>query len=117
MIEGERDVDRNNYFGDRGSATIFISFDALVTWIAKHVKNTEDLWAYMDDSFGINKISDTQWYPCYNRFLPSNQTKLLLLWDRLGVPHEEHKQLQGETLTVIGIEVDAPNLTLTLLRK
>jgi len=37
-INGEHDVDRNNCFGGCGSVGIYISFDGLVTWIAKKVK-------------------------------------------------------------------------------
>ena len=53
-------------------------------------------------------------YKLYSRFMPTNQVKLLTLWDRLGIPHKEKKQLFGVNLTVIGIQVDAKNLTLTL---
>ncbi|KAG6326525.1 hypothetical protein ID866_12564, partial [Astraeus odoratus] len=35
--------------------------------------------------------------------------KLLHLWDELGIPHEEHKQVYDLTLPIIGFEVD-PNL-------
>jgi hypothetical protein len=38
----------------------------------------------------------------------------LELWDELGIPHKPKKQLSGKTLTIIGIDVDANNLTLTL---
>jgi hypothetical protein len=34
---------------------------------------------------------------------------LLLLWDELGIPHEERKQIFGSPLPVIGFDVD-PNL-------
>jgi hypothetical protein len=46
--------------------------------------------------------------------MPANQMKLLSLWDNLGILHELHKQVFGEKLTVIGIEVNANSLTLTL---
>ena len=36
------------------------------------------------------------------------------LWDKLGIPHKDKKQVSGKTLTIIGINVDANNLTLTL---
>jgi hypothetical protein len=113
-IDGERDVDRNNCFGGRGSAAIYISFDGLVTWIAKRVKLILELWTYMDDSFGIDEEGNLMWYHKYGRNMPVNQVKLLSLWDELDIPHESHKQLHGEKLTIIGIEVNANNLTLTL---
>jgi hypothetical protein len=46
--------------------------------------------------------------------MPENQVKLLSLWDDLSIPHEPHKQVFGMILTVIGIEVNANSLTLTL---
>jgi len=71
----------------------------------------------MDDSFGINEKGNTEWYHWYQRHMLINQVKLLLLWDKLGIPHEPHKQLSGKKLTIIGIEVNANSLTLTLLRQ
>jgi hypothetical protein len=113
-VDEERDVDRNNCFGGRGSAGIFISFDGLVTWIAKNERAIPDLWTYMDDSFGIDESGSEKWYHQYGKNLPTNQMKLLFLWDDLCIPHEPHKQLFGERLTVIGIEFNANSLTLTL---
>jgi hypothetical protein len=114
MIDGERDLDRNNCFGGRGSAGIYISFDGLVTWIAKNVRVIPDIWTYMDDSFGIDEEGNVVWYDHYQKYLPQNQAKLLSLWDDLGIPHERHKQLSGRRLTIIGIEVNANSLTFTL---
>ena len=42
-IDGERDIDRNNCFGGQGSPGIYISFNGLVTWIAKRVVLIDDL--------------------------------------------------------------------------
>ena len=41
--------------------------------------------------------------------------KLLQLWDELGIPHEERKQVFGSPLTVIGFDVD-PQLMQVSLR-
>jgi hypothetical protein len=46
--------------------------------------------------------------------MPSNQVKLLSLWDELGIPHERRKQLSGTKLTIIGIQVDLNSLTFSL---
>ncbi|KAJ7191874.1 hypothetical protein GGX14DRAFT_578605 [Mycena pura] len=37
-----------------------------------------------------------------------------LLWDEIGIPHEGVKQVSGETLTVIGFEVDCAAMTFTM---
>jgi len=113
-IDGERDVDRNNCFGGRGSPGIYISFNGLVTWIARKVELIEDLWTYMDDSFGIDEEGNVVWYHQYEKYMPTNQVKLLSLWDELGIPHQPHKQLFGPTLTIIGIYVNPNSLTFTL---
>jgi len=42
--------------------------------------------------------------------------KLLLLWDELGIPHEEWKQIFGSPLAVIGFDVD-PNLMKITLKE
>jgi len=115
-IDGEQDIDQNNCFRGCGSTGIYISFDGLMMWIAKKVRMILDLWTYMDDLFGIDDKRNLIWYDKYDREMPTNQVKLLMLWDELGIPHEPHKQLFGERLTIIGIKVNANSLTLTLPR-
>ena len=60
-------------------AGIYISFDGLVTWIAKKVRMIQDLWMYMDDSFGIDDEGNLTLYGKYDREMPMNQVKLLML--------------------------------------
>ena len=50
----------------------------------------------------------------YNRFLPTEQWKLVSLWDELGIPHENRKQERGAPLTIIGFEVDPNAMTVTM---
>jgi hypothetical protein len=113
-IDGQRYLDHNLAFGSSASPGIFISFDSLVAWISKNVKDIDYILDYIDDSSGCNLLGDTQYYELYGKFLPMNQTRLLLLWDEIGVPHKPHKQVSGSPLTIIGIEVDANRMTLTL---
>lgn len=42
------------------------------------------------------------------------QTCLLLPWDRLGIPHEQAKQVFGLSLTIIGFKVDVNAMTITM---
>jgi hypothetical protein len=114
MIERQCHVDCRNCFGGRASGCLFISFNSLVTWIGKNEYEIIDLGAYSDNSFGVELARNLTFYEPYNRFMPANQVKLLNLWDRLGIPHKEKKQIFGTELTTIGIEVDANELTLTL---
>lgn len=113
-IDGERSVDRNNTFGDRGSGRLFICFMGLVAWIAVWVKLIDDMLAYSDDGFSWDFEGNVLWYPPYKRLFPAKQTRLLLLWDELGIPHKEKKQLFGSPLTIIGLEVDANRLSITM---
>jgi hypothetical protein len=112
-LKDELMVDRVNVFGGSGSGPIFISVNSLVAWIAKYVREIEDL-IYVDDSFGVEVEGETELYLPYEEQYPRQQTRLLILWDELGIPHKQRKQLYGRQLAILGIEVDAENLTFTL---
>ena len=116
-IQGNRHVDRRNCFGGKSSGSIFISVNGLNTWIAKNEWEIPNLATYSDDSFGIEFADSFSLYEPYGQSLPTAQANLLTLWDHLGIPHKEKKQVHGTQLTIIGIEVDASSLTLTLPQK
>jgi hypothetical protein len=113
-IERKRHVDRRNCFGGKGSGSLFIGVNSLVTWIGKNEYHIPDLGTYSDDSFGVELAKNMSIYKPYDKAMPTSQVTLLSLWDRLGIPHKERKQLFGNQLTIIGIDVDANNLTLTM---
>src|ERR1700678_3034516 len=69
-IQGHRHVDCRNCFGGKGSGSLFISFNSLVTWIGKNECQIEDLRAYSDDSFGIELAKNFTFYEPYNRTMP-----------------------------------------------
>lgn len=46
--------------------------------------------------------------------MPTNQVKILRLWDEINLPHKEKKQVYGSILTIIGIEVDTNALTMSM---
>jgi hypothetical protein len=81
---------------------------SLVIWIAVFVQFIH-AFIYMDDSFSFAKVGDMAFYVKYCKILPSAMVSLLLLWDELGIPHEECKQIFGSPLPIIGFEVN-PNL-------
>jgi len=112
-IDGKRYVDRRNCFGNRASAAIFIAFSSLVNWIAKKERGI-DVASYVDDFFGVELKSNLLRYEPYDTMFPASQTKLLQLWDELGIPHKRQKQVFGPKLTIIGIEVDANSLSFSL---
>jgi len=113
-FDGFRYVDRCNAFGGRASGCIWISFNALVTWITRYVKNIPRLLVYSDDSFSIVKASSLIEYKPFKKLMPADQVALMNLWTELNIPFKEKKQIFGSTLTIIGIEVDPNAMTMTL---
>jgi hypothetical protein len=82
---------------------------ALVIWIAIVKIFIFYIYIYVDDSFSFGCKEEMEFYTPYHKILPHNLCKLLHLWDRLGVPHEERKQIFGEELPIIGFDVE-PNI-------
>ncbi|PPR05988.1 hypothetical protein CVT24_004651 [Panaeolus cyanescens] len=113
-IDGLYYVNRCNVFGGRASQALFIAFMSLVSWIASTKRQVEYFSTYSDDHFGVALESDVEFYPPYGEFLPSSQTRLLLLWDELGIPHKRKKQVSGNPLVIIGILVDVNLLRMSL---
>ncbi|KAE9395509.1 hypothetical protein BT96DRAFT_942412 [Gymnopus androsaceus JB14] len=68
----------------------------------------------MDNCFSIALEEDMEHYEPYDLLLPQEQVKLLQLWDFLGIPHKQLKQVWGKTLTIISFEVDPNALTVML---
>lgn len=113
-INGVYRIDRCCCFGCRGSPDLWCTFMSLVLWIAVNVKRIELLLAYMDDAFSHDQQHQLVWYAPYSAFFPSKQVRLLLLWDDLGIPHKQSKQVFGRSLTIIGFHVDADAMTISL---
>ena len=107
-------VDRNTAFGGRASGCNWIAFMSLVSWIAKKKRGIELLGTYSDDSFGPELVNNVTWYEPFHKFMPTNQVKILQLWDEINLPHKETKQIFGSPLTIIGIDVDANSLSMTM---
>jgi hypothetical protein len=113
-IDGQRHVNRCNYFGNRVAGRVWGCFINLVLWIAIFVKGIEDLLGYVDDDFSWELASNSSWYEPYHKLFPAKQAALLRLWDELGIPHEERKQVFGSPLTIIGMDIDPNAMTITM---
>ena len=107
-------VDNNNNFGNRGAGRLWITFFGLVLWIAVVIRLIHDLFAYVDDAFSWELASNMTFYTPYNKFLPTKQARLLFLFDEIGIPHEERKQVFGSPLPIIGFDVDPNLMTITM---
>lgn len=87
---------------------------SLVLWIAVFKRNLRALKCYVDDNFSFSVSGDLEIYPPYDAFLPSEQTRLLLLWDEIALPHEEEKQISGTCIPIIGFDVNPNAMTVTM---
>ena len=108
-VDGIRHVDRCTCFGGRGSCRHYTAFMGLVLWIAIFVKLLTDLFGYIDNNFSFDKEGNVMWYSPYQCYYPTKQTRLLQLWDEIGLPHDKSKQEYAPILRIIGFMVD-PNL-------
>jgi hypothetical protein len=113
-IDGHRHVNRCNHFGNRAAGRVWGCFIGLVLWIAIFIKGLNDLLGYIDDDFSWEFESNVLWYKPYHKYFPTKQCRLLKLWDELGIPHEEKKQVFGSPLTIIGLDVDPNIMTITM---
>lgn len=116
-INGRRRIDRCCCFGSRGSPDLWCTFMSLLLWIAKHEKQLDGSQAFMDDYWNTDEHPGLAWYAPYQAWFPHKQVQLLSLWDDLGIPHQQPKQIYGRSLTIIGLHVDTDAMTITLPRE
>lgn len=113
-IDDQYHIDRCNTFGNRGGGWNWNSFSSAVNWIATEKKGVSGLLGYVDDNFGWEFARNKTFYKPYNKHLPTKQARLLELWDELGIPHDEEKQLSGPSLPILGYHVDANAMTVKI---
>ena len=110
-VDGQFHIDHCNSFGSRGSGWNWDRFISLVNWIGTEKKGVSDLLGYVDDNFGWEFANKKEYYEPYKKHMPTKQVKLLKLWDEIGLPHDEEKQLSGPSLRILGYDVDANKMT------
>jgi hypothetical protein len=111
LVDGKFHIDRCNSFGNRGSGWNWDRVISLVNWIGIEKKGISDLLGYVDDNFGWEFEGRKAYYKPYKKHMPTKQVQLLKLWDELGIPHDEEKQLSGPSLRILGYDVDANKMT------
>jgi len=114
MICDHHHVDNNNNFGNRGAGRLWVIFFSLDLWIAVVIKLVHDLFSYVDNAFSWEFARRVTFYQPYQKFLPTKQAILLNLFDEVGVPHEERKQVFGSPLQIIGFNVEPNTMTITM---
>ncbi|KZV81473.1 hypothetical protein EXIGLDRAFT_581318, partial [Exidia glandulosa HHB12029] len=70
--------------------------------------------SYVDDVFSFDDFNQLVLYAPYSRLMPTKQAALLCLWDDIGLPHSDEKQLSGASLVIIGMEVDPNSMTIRM---
>jgi len=53
-------------------------------------------------------------YGPYSKYMPTKQSCLLTLFNDLGIPHEEQKQVFGSPLMIISFDVNPNSMTITM---
>ena len=110
-IDGLRHVDWCMVFSSYSLPHIWCMFMGLVIWIVIHMWKLLDLLHYMDNAFRYKYDPKPVYYTPYNNYLLEKQAGLLLLWDKIGLPHERHKQVFGPAIKIIGFWVDPQDLS------
>ena len=87
----------------------------LISWIGIYVYMIEDLLHYMDDTFTYDMDPILQYYSPYDTYYPSKQCRLLTLWDDIRLPHEQCKQILGQSIDIICLFVHPIEMTFTML--
>ena len=113
-VDNERHIDRCNNFGNHGSQKIWQSFMSLVMWILVFKCGLKHLKCYTDDVFSLT-AGNLSYYTPYNRYMPSEQVAILQLWDEIGLPHENNKQISGPVIPCIGFDIDPNLMTVTMI--
>src|SRR5882762_1368059 len=86
---------------------------SLVVWIGWNILRIQ-FFVYVDDNFGFERAEAHTFHARSGRRLPSQQARLLDLWDDIGLPYEDKKQEFGSTLRIIGFVVDPNAMTVTI---
>jgi len=114
-VDNERRVDRCNNFGNRSAQKIWQSFMSLVIWILVFKRGLKHLKCYTDDAFSFSIAGNLKFYSPYQRWMPAEQASVLCLWDEIGLPHEDAKQIAGSVIPCIGFDVDPNRMTVTMI--
>src|SRR5260221_10580106 len=114
LIDGTYHVDQCTVFGNHASGRLWCLFFGLVCWIRIHNCRIRGLLHYIDNAFSVSFSEELSLYEPYGHLMPSDQTHFLHLLDQIGVPHEDKKQLHGESLEIIGLVVDMCDMSILM---
>jgi hypothetical protein len=112
--EMQKRVDRCGVFGNAAMVRTFCYFFGAIVWVAINRRSINNLFHYIDDANGFDDSEELVLYPPYQELYPAKQVKLLELWDELGIPHQKQKQVFGRSLEIVGLQVDADAMRITM---
>jgi hypothetical protein len=112
VVDGKLYLVRRLVFRSRASPRIWCAVSGLLCWIGAFKLGVVDLHVYMDDFFGWDFADNLVMFR--NTLRPKCQVQILLLWEAIGCPFEDRKQLSGSPLKIIGFWVDINNGTISL---
>lgn len=111
--KGKRMIDRCNMWGGGAAGRLLAAIASCamwILWITLEITSRE----YVDDVSDCEPANDLVIYQPYGKLFPRGQATLLRLWDTIGFPHAERKQLWGSSLEVTGFWVDPNAMTITM---
>ena len=79
-----------------------------------HILDSEEKAKHWASMTHLEHAQNVTWYQPYWMFIPTDQVKILELWDEINLPHKEKKQVYGSIFTIVGIEVNANALTMSM---
>ena len=99
-VDDQYRIDQSNASGNPlgGGGWNWDRYISLVNWIGgfgTQKKAVSHLLHEVDDNFGWEFEGKTSYYEPYKKHMPTKQVRLLRLWDELGIPHDEEKQVSG----------------------
>jgi hypothetical protein len=109
-------VDHRAVFGNRRSPDLWCTFFALVGWACRRHMGVATPTFFVDDQFGYDtsNIRGDLRHEGVTRLLPRDQFLTLRMWQYLGIPFSWEKQLEGTRIPILGMDVDASNMSITL---
>src|SRR6266436_717968 len=112
LIDGEYHINRCAVFGNHASCHLWCLFFGLVCWVGIHEQGIEGLLHYVDDAFNVSFHDELMFYHPYKHWMPTDQTRFLLLLNEIGLPHEDKKQLHGVVLEIIGLVINLEDMSI-----
>ena len=83
-------------------------------WVRIHECGIEGLLHYVDDAFNVSFHDELTLYCPYQHMMPADQTRFLLLLDKIGLLHEDKRQLHGAVLKIISLVINLKDMSISM---